>query len=187
MEKIKFHSITDLITNSSTTIYTFSDNSLKAFEEMVDEFFKAFGLNYKCSDVFTSFLSFDDGEDTYVDYLLSCFGCDKNEPVEDEPSLYDEEDDDVNKDSLNKLDIPKKYRHPKTCSSSVKALIKDIISGRANMPDWFVKLEKKVLSNSREYGPGTTLHIAAKDPKYEKLAKLVFKFLYSTESVECCS
>jgi hypothetical protein len=51
--KIPLHSITDLITNSSTTIYTYSDASEAAMRAMIDEFFKTFGIDKKCDDVFT--------------------------------------------------------------------------------------------------------------------------------------
>lgn len=44
---IKIHSITDLITNSSTTIYTLSDASKDAAIDMINSFFQAFGINLK--------------------------------------------------------------------------------------------------------------------------------------------
>ncbi len=50
--KINLHSIIDLITNSSTEIYTFSGGSISACKEMVDEFFKALGIDKTCDDVF---------------------------------------------------------------------------------------------------------------------------------------
>jgi hypothetical protein len=49
--KIKFHSLTDIITNSSTTIYTYSDKSSKACKEMVDEIFETLGIDKSCDDV----------------------------------------------------------------------------------------------------------------------------------------
>ena len=68
--KIKLHSITDLVTNSSTTIYTYSDQSLEAMRTLVDEFFKAFGIDKKCNDVFTLTLTFEDsyGYKSRLDY-----------------------------------------------------------------------------------------------------------------------
>ena len=50
--RIPIHSTTDLITNSSTTIFTYSQSSERAIVELIDEFFKAFLLPYKCEDVF---------------------------------------------------------------------------------------------------------------------------------------
>ena len=51
--KLPLHSLTDLITNSSTVIYTYSDNSEKALREMIDEIFHVLGVKKKCDDVFT--------------------------------------------------------------------------------------------------------------------------------------
>ena len=52
MLKIPIHSTTDLITNSSTVIFTYSENSENAIVEMIDEVFKTFGVHKKCKDVF---------------------------------------------------------------------------------------------------------------------------------------
>lgn len=60
--KIKLHSVTAPITNSSTTIYTYSENSPKACEEMIDAFFEAFSIPMKCSDVFSLVLLLDSTE-----------------------------------------------------------------------------------------------------------------------------
>jgi len=50
--KIPIHSTTDLITNSSTVIFTYSESSEGAVVSMIDEMFKAFGIDKKCEDVF---------------------------------------------------------------------------------------------------------------------------------------
>lgn len=41
--KIKLHSSVDLITNSSTVIFTYSEGSLQAVKELVNEMLKVFG------------------------------------------------------------------------------------------------------------------------------------------------
>ncbi|MFA5154170.1 MAG: hypothetical protein WC554_16590 [Clostridia bacterium] len=64
--KINLHSIIDLITNSSTEIYTYSSGSVAACKEMIDEFFKVTGVNKTCDDVFE--LSVDTEEGTRGDY-----------------------------------------------------------------------------------------------------------------------
>lgn len=50
--KIPLHSTTDLITNSSTVIFTYSESSESALVEMINEVFKTFGINKTCEDVF---------------------------------------------------------------------------------------------------------------------------------------
>ena len=52
MTKIPIHSATDLITNSSTVIFTYSDGSEAAVVEMINEMFKTFGIDKKCEEVF---------------------------------------------------------------------------------------------------------------------------------------
>jgi hypothetical protein len=49
---IKIHSITDLITNSSTTIFTYSDGSPAAFDKMMAEILKAFGIEKRVDELF---------------------------------------------------------------------------------------------------------------------------------------
>lgn len=52
MIRIPIHSVTDLITNSSTTIYTYSDRSADACIAMLDEILKVLGSDKKCTDMF---------------------------------------------------------------------------------------------------------------------------------------
>jgi len=58
--KIRIHSQTDLITNSSTTIYTYSESSPKACIEMINAIFESFGVGYKCEDIFNLVLLLED-------------------------------------------------------------------------------------------------------------------------------
>ena len=76
--KIKIHSIVDLITNSSTTIFTYSAGSLSVLEELVNEMLKEFGRTEKFEDLFyaKTFLEYDYGYiDYYNDHLIDyCLG-----------------------------------------------------------------------------------------------------------------
>jgi hypothetical protein len=58
--KIPLHSTTDLITNSSTVIFTYSENSVGALKEMIDELFKTFGIEKTCEDVFDTVITCED-------------------------------------------------------------------------------------------------------------------------------
>lgn len=49
---IKMHSIVDLITNSSTVIFTYQDGSLQAIKEMINEMIKTFDLSLTFDDLF---------------------------------------------------------------------------------------------------------------------------------------
>lgn len=50
--KIKLHSSVDLITNSSTVIFTYSGGSLEAVKELVNEMLKVFGKKETFDDIF---------------------------------------------------------------------------------------------------------------------------------------
>ena len=50
--KIKLHSSVDLITNSSTVIFTYSNGSLSAVKELVNEMLKVFGKKETFDDIF---------------------------------------------------------------------------------------------------------------------------------------
>jgi hypothetical protein len=59
---IKLHSQTDRITNSSTTIYTYSDASPAACREMIDAIFESFDIDKKCDGVFSIVLMMENEE-----------------------------------------------------------------------------------------------------------------------------
>ena len=67
MIKIPIHSCTDLITNSSTVIFTYSDSAEPAMIEMINEVFKTFGIDKKCEDVFDTVVLCDD-DYRYTEY-----------------------------------------------------------------------------------------------------------------------
>lgn len=67
MFKIKFHSVIDVITNSSTEIYSWYDGSVSACREMLEEIFKVFGVEEKVDDIFYIHLSYD--YYIYIDYI----------------------------------------------------------------------------------------------------------------------
>ena len=183
---VDIHSQTDLITNSSTTIFTFSDDSPKALKEMVDEFFKAFGIKHKCEDIFSMVVLPGYIDDLIVDRIMNICEIDESEdPDEVDIPLYDEEDSGYEPKKEIETDIPKKYRNKKTMNKALGSLIKNIKAGKEEAPDWFSKIVKD-MSNRDDYNGGTTLYITAKDPKHNKLAKAVSNFLYSTEAEECC-
>lgn len=160
--KIKLHSVTDLITNSSTTIYTFSDNSEKAFKALVSEFFKSMGVEKTCDECFNVFVGasdFDRISDRLSDWKYN------HDDDEEKPSEV------FNKDG-------------EFSSTKFNDLLDKVLEGKLPMPEW---LQDEIdATKDSEYGPGTTLYITAKDPKFEKLAELFGEFLYSTEAVEGC-
>jgi hypothetical protein len=67
--KLKIHSVVDLITNSSTVIFTYSEGSLPALEELVNEMLKTFGRTEKFNDVFYAEVFLEE-QYKYMDYIL---------------------------------------------------------------------------------------------------------------------
>lgn len=60
MIKILLHSITDLITNSSTSIFTYSESCEKAVRTMFDEILQTFGIDKKFDEMFKTVVLMDD-------------------------------------------------------------------------------------------------------------------------------
>ncbi len=67
MIKLGFHSMVDVITNSSTTIFTYSDGSVAPAMRLVDEILKLMGSSETANDIFYMDVFVDD--DYYSDHL----------------------------------------------------------------------------------------------------------------------
>lgn len=160
MIKIPIHSVTDLVTNSSTVIYTYSEGSLKALEEMIDEFFRAFGIDKKCKDVFWLYVGLDDfyriKDDIY--YM-------DDDEEEEALKKYPKE--------LTDKDMPDKDR-----GAFINKTIESVAKGEIPEPQWM--RDPKEDTDSYGLNPSTSLYIFPKDPAHEDLAKKVSRFLNST-------
>jgi hypothetical protein len=168
MIKIPLHSITDKITNSSITIFTYSEGSIDACKELINEIFKTFGVDKKCDDVFILTLLAEDFE-IYYEYF-------ENDDDDDDEGEEDggEEDEKglISEDELQQLNVDKREKY-------IESLIEDIYNGKVEKPKWMLKAEQK--TNYYDLSPSTSLYIVSKEPQFEKLAKLIKEFLYSTE------
>lgn len=166
MIKIPLHSITDKITNSSITIFTYSEGSIDACKELINEIFKTFGVDKKCDDVFILTLLAEDFE-IYYEYFENEYDDEGEEDggEEDEKGL-------ISEDELQQLNVDKREKY-------IESLIEDIYNGKVEKPKWMLKAEQK--TNYYDLSPSTSLYIVSKEPQFEKLAKLIKEFLYSTE------
>jgi hypothetical protein len=154
MQKVKIHSVIDLMTNSSTTVYTYSDHSAKAFEELADEILKTMGLTERCHDIFNVSVQVD--QDGLADYISD--------------QIYDDPEG-----------VPEEYRI-QPYWKTIQLLQDDIRAGKVEKPDWYKSFEEQYSEheNYSGYTPQTFLEVSAKDPKYDGIAKLMVDFLYST-------
>jgi hypothetical protein len=148
--KIPLHSMTDLITNSSTVIYTYSEGSEEALRKMIDKIFATFGIDKKCEDVFNLSVTLEKNYHYY--------------------EALDELDEEDRPEELRNLD-------EETKEEKEVAFVEKVLRNEIPKPEWMTDAEGE---NGDGYRPATTLNIAAKLPKYEELAKLVSDFLYST-------
>lgn len=57
--KINIHSVIDIITNSSTEIYTYSDGTIEPLKKLVNEMFKIHGIDKTFDDVFIATVNSD--------------------------------------------------------------------------------------------------------------------------------
>lgn len=158
MITIKLHSVVDIITNSSTTIFTYQDGSVKVVKELVDEILKVSGITDKTADdIFYYGLFYD--MDRYIDSDLI-------------PDDYPERNGDYGSEERN-LSI-------KTQNDWFENLQKSILSGLIEKPQWMVDVEDE-LNNNEEYEANTFLTLLTKDKKYQKLANKLLSFLNSTD------
>ena len=164
--ELRTHSFTDLITNSSTTIYTYSDNSLEVCREMIDEFFRALDIDKKCDDVFNLVVTFSD-EDMYEELLEG------DEEDEDE----DEDDEDEDDESLEEDE-----EEDEDDDEDTKTVVQEVREGKRDKPQWMIGVEE--FAKDLDDPPETSLYVSAKRPQFEKLAKLLTDFLYSTDHTD---
>jgi hypothetical protein len=164
--RIPLHSMTDLITNSSTVIYTYSDSSKDAMIDMVNEFLLVLGVDKKCKDMFVVEVELEN-DDTYRTYI-------------------DDELWDSDIETLEGLDCTleewSNFKWEKQ-EEKINELLLNIRSGKVDKPQWMKDAECQ--ENGNGYRPSTTLVITPKSDEYNKLADLIHKFLYSTENESC--
>lgn len=85
--KIDIHSITDLITNSSTTIFTYSEGSVKAVKDMFGELAKTFNITKSFDEMFVIITLAD--ADVYAEYIDSLDKKDYPDGITQETSFYE--------------------------------------------------------------------------------------------------
>jgi len=157
MFEIKIHSAVDLITNSSTTIYTFHDGCIGPLKELINEMLSVLNHGEKFDDIMIAGVFLDSYR--YIDTFE-----DHNEIGE---FTYEE-----------CINIP---RGTLTPYDYVKAIIEDILHNRVDKPEWMTRVEEYVRDDSYA---DSNLYIVTKDPIYQPLCDKLLRFLNSSESAE---
>ncbi len=153
MFKLDIHSIVDVITNSSTTIYTYQDG-IKEAKELLQEILNIMGEKKGVDDLF-SIGVFASDNDTYTEYL--------SELGEDDVDT--EYPDNYPLDSWKAQD---KY---------IDTLIENVLSGAIKKPKWMDEAEGK--EDYMGYTNPTSLHIVPIDAKHVGLVEKMMSFLNS--------
>lgn len=154
MIKLGFHSMVDVITNSSTTIFTYSDGSVEPAKKLIDEILKLMGSELKSDDIF--FI------DTFVegDYYTE--------------QLY-EGDDSCLPEGFEELGWQEKSE---IVRGIVSESIEKVLRGDER-PQWMIDADN---GQYEYYDYPTVLYITPKDDRYIPLAEKLNKFLYSTSA-----
>jgi len=167
--KLNFHSVVDVITNSSTVIYTYQDGCEKPAKELIDEMLKLSGeTEKKANDIF--YFGVFCNEDRYMDYIDEEY-----------------EDDGGENDELG--DLPPKivgewgtHEYKKSQSDLelwFKKLQLSIMKGETVRPDWMNRAEE-----ARDYGwrPSTYLVLVPKEEKYAEFGHKLSKLLNGVDA-----
>ena len=175
--RLKTHSVVDLITNSSTSIFTWYDGSGIACREMVNEFIKAFDIKDVTFDDIFSCDVFCESE-VYLNYYEHMVI--NNNKV---PKMSDKELVDLLNDVIaGKTKKPQWMEEmPVIDYEDVEQLIDDVLEGIKERPDWMILCEQQ---SGRDSGfrNQNDFVIKVKDAKYLPLAQAIEEFLKTPES-----
>jgi hypothetical protein len=116
MIKIFFHSVVDLITNSSTTIFTYSEGALGSVKDLINEMLKVFGVTDKTADDLFYLGVFSDRYEDFIDY-------------------FDDEDE------ISALGFPYKDKGYKEIRELIYADIIKVLKGEMEKPQWMIEFE----------------------------------------------
>lgn len=152
MFKLNMHSVVDVITNSSTVIYTYQDN-VKEAKELLQEVLNLVGNNEKVEDVFNIAVFLE--EDYYSDFF---------EYAEDE-----------------EFEIPSDFpeHNWKKQNQYISNAIEKVLKGEIDKPQWMKDAEER--EDWSGYTHPTSLYITAKDDKYKALAEKALSFLNAVD------
>lgn len=151
MNKVKLHSVVDIITNSSTVIYTDYSGCVSAVRELITEMFKMFGVNESVDDVFM--ISVRPEMDRLIEYI--------SDNIDDiaETALENEE---VLPPDINGLGWSEKYRVISNACEEMES---------QPTPNWY----SRACEYFNDRSGNNELMIIVKDQKYQKLADLIIK------------
>lgn len=166
--KTNIHSTVDLITNSSTTIYTYQ-NSITQAKELVQEMLNLCGITDKTPD-------------DIFHYGVFCSDYRYLDKLNDVDEEYDEDEENEAFKGLPK--VTAEYNTPeykKQCNDQKEwfdELQEKIIKGEVKKPKWMKEIEEP----DDYYHPDTELLLITKDDKYKVFGEKMQKLLDSVHA-----
>jgi hypothetical protein len=161
--KVNIHSIVDVITNSSTTIFTYQ-NSVEETKELVQAVLNLCGIKDKTPDDIFYYGVFAD-KDTYLNY------CDYHDHE-------DEEDEPRNMPQINaKYGTPEHKQELEIRKKWLNDLKFSIIKGETSKPKWMESAE-----TCGDWAASSYLELIIKDEKFSEFAQKVRDLLNSVEA-----
>lgn len=169
MIKVNIHSIVDVITNSSTVIYTTQD-SIEEAKELVQEVLNLMGIKDKTPDDIFYYGVFPDHE-VLCDYIDDYSG----EDEEDFEGWYN--DNETSLSTFPKYDPNIGYKEMATKRTEWFNNIKlKIMKNEIRTPEWMERILDRIFDYS---GTSTFLYLYPKDDKFKGLADKISKLLNS--------
>lgn len=152
--KLKFHSIVDVITNSSTVIFTYQDSVAQA-KELIAEILKMTGSSKTPDDIFYYGVFCE--LDSYLDDIEEEFEDDDEELPNGLPT---------HDDWKTENELREKW---------LLGIITRVIKGEIEKPEWMDSRE----TNCDEYRKSTELYLIPKSDEYNELGEKIQKLLGS--------
>ncbi len=162
MEIIKsnIHSIVDVITNSSTVIYTYQNSTSEA-KALVGEVLKLMGSDLAPDDVFY-YGVFNEDYDRYFDKL--------GDTDEDFPQIDYEN---------TKYGTTERTAQSEAQSKWFDDLLLSIMKGEIERPEWMEECEGE---DGDYWEPSSCLHMIPKDEKFQGLGNTISRLLGSVDA-----
>jgi predicted HTH transcriptional regulator len=158
---LKIHSSVDVITNSSTVIFTYQD-SISQVKELVDEIIKISGKkDISADDVFHYGVFCETYK--YKDYIE-----DNDHSIEGYPKITIEWSTETKDEYYKQREVQDKW---------IEDLKLSIMKSEIEKPDWMTNAEEGDWS----YDPDRYLNIIPKNEEYKDLADKLIKFLNSPD------
>lgn len=159
MIKVNIHSVVDLITNSSTTVFIYRD-SVTEVKELVQEMLNIAGITDKTPDDIFYYGVFPNFE-SYLERLDDGYG--NGEYPKEMPKI------------TTRYDTNKYKKQKKARDKWMEDLQLAIMKGEKEEPDWF----EEAYVDYNDFPRSTYLFMIARDEKYSEFAAKIQKLLNS--------